>query len=39
MYLITEPTVDCKHRHVNQSDSETDLLLSVRPGASVETVG
>jgi len=38
MYLITEPTVACKRRCLNQSGSETGLLLSVRPGAPVETV-
>jgi hypothetical protein len=38
MYLVTEPTVARKHRYLNPSESEPDLLLSVRPGASVETV-
>jgi hypothetical protein len=38
MYLITEPTVARKHRYLNQSNSETDLLLSGRPRASMETV-
>jgi hypothetical protein len=38
MYLITEPTVARKHRRLDQADGETDLLLSGRPEASVETV-
>lgn len=38
IYLITVWTVARKCRYLNQSDSETDLLLSVRPGGSVENV-
>ena len=38
MYLITEPMVARKHCDLSQSDHATDLLLSVRLGASMETV-
>ena len=38
MYLSTESMVARKHHDLNQSCPETGLLLSVRLGASMETV-
>jgi hypothetical protein len=36
--ISTEPTVARKHCDLNQAGSETGFLLSVRLGASMETV-